>query len=253
VVGLVLLARDFATLRRKLVHEVQTRTSQLAQIGMGLAHEIRNPLHALRINVHTLRRSLGRSSLSEQQLTEMMRESDDEINQLDSLMRDFVQYMVPQTGEVVDVDLAHEVQATLNLLGEELRRKQVELKTRFSQQPATVHIDPARLRQIVVHLLTFAQKCAGSQGTIEVRINQDTQCAELVIADSGSVLAESDQARLFEPYQATAHSSAGLGLALIHRFVLEAGGSIVRQQGPGQNCFRLLLPLTKNSSQGTQS
>jgi signal transduction histidine kinase len=114
-------------------------------------------------------------------------------------------------------------------------------------------MDPSRLRQIVMHLLTFAQRSAGAKGTIEVTINLDSGFAELVIADSGSVLTDSDQARLFEPYQGTAHSSPGLGLALIRRFVLEAGGSIVRRQGSGLNCFHLSLPLVKHTSQGTQS
>jgi len=251
VIGLVLLARDFGELRRKLVHEIQYRTRQLSQIGMGLAHEIRNPLQALRINVHTLRRSVGRAQLDEQQMTDMMRESDDEIDHLDGLMRDFVQYTVPHTGDRADVDLRREVQATLGLVSEELRRKQIELKTQFVDRPLTVHIDPARLRQVALHLLTFAQRSAGVKGTVQVSIAENNGAAELVIADTGPALSDADQARLFEPFQSTAHSDAGLGLALIRRFVEEAGGSIDRRKQSDMSGFRVLLPLAKHNSQGT--
>jgi len=251
VAGLVLLGRNFAELRRKLSQEVRERSSQLAQIGMGLAHEIRNPLHALRINVHTLRRSVGRASLSDQQWTDIMRESDDEINRMDGLVRDFVQYTVPQTGERTDVDLGHEVQATLNLLNEELHRKQIKVHTQLGQQPVMVHFDPSRLRQIALILLTFAQKSAGAKGTIQVDIAQRDGCALLQIADTGPALSDSDQAGLFEPFQGTAHSEAGLGLALIRKFIEEAGGSIERRRQSGMCCFHVRLPLVARISPGT--
>ena len=104
---------------------------------------------------------------------------------------------------------------------------------------------------MALNLLTFAQRSAGSKGSIEVIMDQTDGSAELIIADSGPPLSEADQVRLFEPFQSTAHSDGDLGLALIHRFITEAGGSIVRTHSSGRNCFRLQLPLTKRSPQGT--
>jgi signal transduction histidine kinase len=195
--------------------------------------------------------------MNEKEMTEMMQESDAEIDQLDGLMRDFVQYTVAQPTERTQVDLSREVQATLNLLSDELRRKEIELKTQFEPNPVTVQIDPSQLRQVALNLVTFAQrsaqKSAGTKGTIQVTTAQHNGNAELVIADTGPVLSEKDQARLFEPFQSTAHSDAGLGLALIHRFVAEAGGCIDRGRASGWNSFRVVLPLAKRVSQGTQS
>ncbi|MCI0362150.1 MAG: ATP-binding protein [Planctomycetaceae bacterium] len=250
-IGIVLLIRDFSHLRHKLAQSVQRHARQLAQLGMGLAHEIRNPLHALRINVHTLRRSGGRTSLSEQQVTEILHESSDEIDRMDSLVRDFVQFAVPQSGEVSQADLTQAVQATLHLLAEELRRKQIELTTKFSPDRLIVRLDPDRLRQIALNLLTFAQRSAGDKGKIEVSTGQVDQSAELIIADSGPGLSDLELTRLFEPFQSTAHSDAGLSLALIHRLATDAAGTIERRQGAGLNCFRLLIPLAKRSPQGT--
>jgi signal transduction histidine kinase len=251
VAGVVLLLRDLSHLRRGLTEAVQWHARQLAQLGMGLAHEIRNPLHALRINIHTLRRSVGRAPLGDQQTTEILRESSDEIDGLDSLVRDFVQFAVPQPSEVKDADLAQEVQASVRLLADELRRKQIELTTSLPPQRLTVRIDPDRLRQISLNLLTFAQRSAGEKGKIEVTVRQADGSAELIVADSGPGLSDFELTRLFEPFQPTVHSDAGLSLALIHRFATDAAGSIERRQGTGLNCFRLLLPLAKRAPQGT--
>lgn len=254
VIGLVLLASDFADLRRRLAHAVQERARQLAQIGMGLAHEIRNPLHTLRINLHTLRRSFGRAPLDEQQMTDMMNESDAEIDHLDTLVRDFVQYTVPQASATSDVDLGHEIQATINLLGDELRRNEVEVQTRLAAQPVIVHMDPTRLRQLALSLLTFAHNSAGPKGTVQIEIDQCDGLAQLTVADTGPALSGTDLARLFEPFQGAPHSQSGLGLALVQRFVEEAGGSIDRRrQSPVGNCFRVSLPLANHHSQGTRS
>jgi signal transduction histidine kinase len=252
VVGLVLLTRDLADMQRRLANEIQERSRQLAQIGMGLAHEIRNPLHTLRINLHTLKRSLSRTPLNENELNDMMRESDAEIDHVDALVRDFVQYTVPQGGERVDIDLAREIQATVNLLGEESRRKEVEVNTKTAERPVVVHMEPARLRQIALNLLTFAQNSAGPRGVVQIDVGEREGRAHLTIADSGPALSGTELARLFEPFQGANHLPAGLGLALVQRFVEEAGGKIDRRrQTAVGGCFCVSLPLANHHSQGT--
>jgi signal transduction histidine kinase len=248
LIGLLVLAREFSALRDRLTNEVQQRSRQLAQLGMGLAHEIRNPLHALRLNIHTLRRASVRGPLTDQQMSDVMRESDDEIDQLNCLVRDFVQYTVPHAGDLADVDLAREIQATLSLLGEELKRRQIETRTRFDGDGVIVHMDPVRLRQAAQTMLSFAGNRAGQKGTIDIEIGRTSgregRFAELIITDTGPSLSHADEASLFEPFQSTKYSDSGLSLALVRRVIEEAGGSIERRKhSSAGNCFRILLPL----------
>src|SRR5438132_1629837 len=114
--ALASLARGQGRVWRALRGQTRQRSRELSQIGSGLAHEIRNPLHALRINLHTLRRSLGsRTPLPEDQLIATIEESASSIDRLDELMRDLVQFTDRAAGNALDVDLAHEVLATLSL------------------------------------------------------------------------------------------------------------------------------------------
>ena len=101
----------------------------LAKLGSGLAHEIRNPLHALRINLHVLRRAFGgHSTLSEEQLVATIRESNAAIDRLDLLMRDLLQLSDSSPGDASELNIVQEVQSALELLAENLKRDQISVR-----------------------------------------------------------------------------------------------------------------------------
>src|SRR5262249_47486046 len=151
--------------------------------------EIRNPLHALRINLHTLKRSLGaRSPLPQEQIVTTIEESDAAIDRLDALMRDLLQFCDRTTGQIADVDIVHEVRATLNLLAEGLRKDRIEVRSKFPSEPALVAIDSHRLRELLLNMVTFAQNRAGKSGTIDVDVALAAGGIEIAIGDSGPVL-----------------------------------------------------------------
>jgi signal transduction histidine kinase len=218
---------------------------KLAKLGAGLAHEIRNPLHALRINLHVLRRAFGgHSTLSEDQLDATIRESNSAIDRLDLLMRDLLQLSEPSAGNASRVNILHEVQAALDLLAEDLRRDQISIHCRPTADNLSIAMDPVRLRQSLLSLLTFAQKRAGKGGSIEIGIARHEQGVEIKIRDSGPPLTAEQIEHLFEPFQAPVESGTGLGLALAHLNVESAGGCTSWDSGPaGSGCCRVWFPI----------
>src|SRR5262249_14507917 len=103
--ALVYLGRSQVNASTALAASGRKRARELAQLGSGLAHEIRNPLHALRLNLHTLKRSIGGRLLPEDQMIATLEESDGAISRLDELMRDFLQFADPSSGEREEVDV----------------------------------------------------------------------------------------------------------------------------------------------------
>ena len=253
--SLVKLARALRDMKISLAEESRKRALELSQIGSGLAHEVRNPLHALRINLHTLRRALsGRSSLPPDQLVATVDESDAAIDRLDELMRDFLQFSDPTSGNAAPVDLVQEVQATLRLLAEDFRRSDIRVEQELAAAPICIAFDPHRLRQVLLNLLTFAQHRAGKSGTIRLRVTRQRQGAELAVSDSGPVLPERQREKLFEPFQAPVETGSGLGLALVQAFVEEAGGrTICDGEGSDQGRCRVWLPLESAVLEGNPS
>jgi signal transduction histidine kinase len=250
--ALLFLGRQQSRVWRTLRSEARDRVRERAQLGAGLAHEIRNPLHALRINLHTLRRAFGgRSALPQEQLVATIQESDSSIDRLDGLMHDLLQFSDPSAGQVAEVDVVHEVRATLDLLAEDLVRERIEVRSQLPQDPAPIAIDPARLRQSLMNVLTFAQHRAGKSGKIDVQVQRRDAGVEIAVGDSGPQMPEDQVKRLFEPFQAPAETGSGLGLALVQVLVKEAGGraSWDAMADSGSRC-RLWFPLVSSASNG---
>jgi C4-dicarboxylate-specific signal transduction histidine kinase len=181
-------------------------------------------------------------------------------------MRDLLQFSDPHRGEAVEIDLVHEVQATLDLLAEDLRREDIEVNVDLPAAPAQVGIDPTRLRQLLLNLLTFAQHRAGKNGIINVELAPCGAGVELMVGNSGPLLGAEQQAKAFEPFQAPAETGSGLGLALVQVHVEEAGGRVgwdgpngcIDQFGrdgetPSSNRIRIWLPLVNNAQKGVAS
>jgi signal transduction histidine kinase len=250
--ALLFLGRRQARLGRLLRGETRERSREISQLGAGLAHEIRNPLHALRINLHTLRRSLGgRSPLPQEQIVATIEESNAAIERLDGLMRDLLQFCDRSSGHVADVDVVHEVRAAMTLLAEGLRKGQIEVHAELPSEPAPVSVDLLRFRQTLLNLLIFAQNRAGKSGTIEIQVTREGGGVEIAIGDSGPPLLPEQRARLFEPFQAPAETGSGLGLALVQLYVKEAGGrASCEGNSPASRRCRVWLPLATSASKG---
>ena len=225
-------------------HSEHERATQLGHIASGLAHEIRNPLHALRLNLHALGKVVsGRTQLSQDELLATIQESDAEIYELEGLLRDLIRFASPDASQKVEVNVVNEVQATLNLLQEDMRQKDIEVHSHWPERSVVVWFDPTRLRQMLVNLLTFAQNNAGCKGRIDVHVNRSGSHAEVIVADNGPAMSQSQVDRIFEPFAAPRGTGSGLGLALVETFAKEAGGSASCElNGSRGNRFRVLLP-----------
>jgi signal transduction histidine kinase len=244
--ALVIVARRHIELLNLVREGGRARATQLSQLAAGLAHEIRNPLHALRINLHSLKRAFGgQSRLTADDVAASIQDSNKSIDTLDRLMRDMLKYTAADGGQRTLVNLSGEMQATLNLLADEMRQRGITIEAQVADRPLMVAMDPARLRQALLNLFTFAQNNASSPGRVEVALSNGRGRAQIVVADNGPTLSEQDRARVFEPFQATKETGSGLGLALVKTFVEEVGGTLTCEPGnPVGNRFRATLPLS---------
>ena len=94
-----------------------------------------------------MRRSFsGRTQLPPEDLATTIDQSDNAIGTMEELLRDLLRFATPTDGQGVPVNLVAETQATMNLLGEEMRRSKIDVQSHFVHPEITVSIDPARLR-----------------------------------------------------------------------------------------------------------
>lgn len=228
---------------------IRERSRELCLLGTGLAHEVRNPLHALRINLYIVRRAMtSRDSLAPEALLETIQHSDAAIERIEAVLRDLVQFVEPTAGQVVGVDLVSELQAALNLQSSDFHRNQIEVDASKCSQSTEVQIDATRLRQTILNLLSFVQMRVGKQGKIEIESSLIGDQIELSIAHQGLPLNADQAERLFEPFQAPLKTGTGLELALARSNIEAAGGKVRYEQSPtGINGIVLSFP-TRNST-----
>jgi signal transduction histidine kinase len=219
------------------------RVTELSQLAAGLAHEIRNPLHAIRLNLHALGRlEDGRRKLSMNEVSTIIDESNEEIARLDRLIEELLGFAKPGEARDEAIDLVSELQAMLGFVRQEMQSRGVEIRAHMPDRNLVVHLDPTRLRQILLNLLVNAKEAAGEGGRIDVGLVRCDERVEIRVSDDGPGITDDDRPHIFDPFYTTKESGSGLGLALVKRFVEEADGRIQCESNGSGTTFCISLP-----------
>lgn len=223
------------------------RSVEIQKLTGGLAHEIRNPLHAIRINIHSLLEVItGRANLEREELETIIEQTNQEILRLDVLVQQMLEYARPNEPQPKPVNIIDEVRSTLRFLQQDLRRNEIEVHATFPDENVLMHIDPDRFRQIMLNLMINARDELNGGGNIELSVRRHGKWIEISIADDGSGISDEDHEKIFEPFYSTKEKGSGLGLALVKHFVEEMGGNIqCENNGNSGTIFRLNIPISK--------
>ena len=229
--GTRVLFRDaIAPLRTQLIetHALAERREKLASLGVlaaGVAHEIRNPLTALKTRVFTLRKKLDRDAPALEDAAIL----DNEIERLDRIVSDFLLFARPG-----DPDLAKVTPHTLlckvrELLSPELAKNEIELTVESAANDPTLRADPHQLKQVLINLVRNAAESIGQKGRVTLRSQQrclllrarKQEVVVLEVEDTGRGIPMKVRGRLFDPFFTTKAAGTGLGLSIAMR-ILEA-------------------------------
>jgi signal transduction histidine kinase len=219
------------------------RQGLLAERGLTaavLAHEIRNPLQALRFQLHSLRRN----SADPGRVTGTAETIDSELSRIQQLVTDYLEHEKAVSIRVQSVNLQEAAAKLKTVMDELLRNSGTRLIIEPPPQPVRVTCDPHALRQVLMNLVLNAQQAMGAGGTITLRISRDEGYGAIDLTDTGPGIPEEMQARLFKPFQTSKREGHGIGLALVKRFVDNFGGSVSVDSKLGEGTtFHLRLPL----------
>ncbi len=246
-----------APLQMKLVQseKLVERNEKLASLGMlaaGVAHEIRNPLTAVKARLFTLQKRLAPGSSATGDVAVISQE----INRLDQIVRGVLQFARPDEpalGAPSSVDgLLKEIRALL-----EAQLLESNIKLVFGViAPVRVRIDPAQIKQVLINLVQNAAEAIGRDGTITISARADvmrldkgrTKVLVIEVADDGPGIPPEVEKRLFDPFFSTKDTGTGLGLAIASRLVAKHGGALQYRTEPGRgSTFGIVLPRATKS------
>jgi two-component system sensor histidine kinase PilS (NtrC family) len=238
--ALLVVFQDLTELRR--MEEELQRSDRLAAVGTlaaQLAHEVRNPLAAMRGSAQLLAQEPAADS-STQRLTDILvRESD----RLSRLVDDFLRFARPPLRRASSVELDHLVVETVDMLKADPLARGVRIEVEV--RPLQAMVDPAQLRQVLINLLRNAFQAAGQQGEVRVMLDGDEAYARIRVWDSAGGISQDILPRLFEPFFTTREGGTGLGLATAQAIVQAHGGSLQVRSNPEEGTeFIIGLPLS---------
>ncbi len=243
--GRASIVRDVT--ERDRIREELNRRESLAAIGemaAAVAHEIKNPLAGIGGAVQVL----GRGFKAEDPRAEVVQEIQRQVRRLDETIRDLLTFARPPRPRPAPLDLKELCERILRALAEEpdLKGHRIELVVPHG---TLVRADPQLLENILVNLLLNAGQALGTRsGRIRVGATDQADKTLITVADDGPGIPEDVLPRLFKPFFTTRAQGTGLGLAVVHKFVLAMGGRIEVKTGPGQGAtFVVVLPRPKEA------
>ena len=213
----------------------------LGQLAAGLAHELRNPLTAMKTIVDAARRDPTKASIDSRDLAVF----DEEIQRLNRSLQSFLDYARPPATTKRLADLGTIAEKTRQLLAGRAEQQSIRVSLEQPPHPVAVYADPEQLHQVLLNLLLNAFDAIGDQGQVTVRITDDGQSfAVITVTDTGPGIPHAVRDRLFEPFVSTKESGTGLGLTICRRIVEDHGGRIEAVNGrAGGATFTVKLPM----------
>jgi signal transduction histidine kinase len=228
--------------------QARDRLAVLGQMAAGLAHEVKNPLGAIKGAAQLLE---GDAALGGTPSSEFLQIILEEVDRLDRVVGSVLDYARPQAGKRTEVRVQAVVQRTVQVLAAEGGGSTLVVEE--DEELPTVLADPEQLRQVLINLVRNAVQAMAGRGTVRIRLSrvppaEAPSAAEggwlaVSVSDQGPGIDPEVQKSLFVPFVTTKQRGTGLGLAISQRIVQELGGRIeVSSQLGAGTTFRVLLP-----------
>ena len=238
-------------LRIKLVesHAVIERQEKLASLGVlaaGVAHEIRNPLTAVKARLFSHQRSFPKDSTEYKDIHVI----GNEINRLERIVQDFLQFARPSEPKLTAMTAETPLREVRDLLGPQFEKNFIQLKLDI-QSHDSFQADPQQLKQVLINLVQNAAESIVQNGQIILRARSVTArlaghyrpAVILETEDNGRGIPSDVQKRLFDPFFSTKDTGTGLGLSIAARIIEKHGGLLEFQTRPHRGAtFGVILP-----------
>ncbi len=233
----------------RLLMERQEKLASLGMLATGVAHEIRNPLTAIKAWLFLQQKHL-KPGTPERLDSELIGE---ELNRLERIVKDFLQFARPSDPQFTVVTAEQLLGGVQVLLEPEFKKSKVKLM--LGGIPSVqVRVDPQQIRQVLINLIHNAADSIQGAGTVTLRArlgekwlqNRQTEVVILEINDTGKGIPAEVEKRLFDPFFTTKDTGTGLGLPIAARIVEKHQGALQYQtQMDIGTTFGIIIPLHK--------
>jgi signal transduction histidine kinase len=238
---LQLLQRRMEEANKRLI-QVE-KLASIGHISAGIAHEIRNPLTAVKLNIQKLSENQNLDEADRVNL-EISQEG---IAQIEKFIKELLNYARVSELNLDWFDMDQIIDGSVKMIADSLELKGVTVERRYGADLPQVRVDADKVRQVVLNILRNSLEAMQTGGKITICVQRtDTASGPRLrteISDDGRGVPRKDWENVFEPFYTTKASGIGLGLAIARKILEQHSGTIrvTAQEGAG-SCFEILLP-----------
>lgn len=214
------------------------RLTELGDMAAVIAHETRNPLHAIGMAVSYLKK-IFQGELGAEFLTII----EEEVQKLNKLTALFIKFSSPAPLNLEACDLNPIVQKAVATFSGPAAERRIEIRLELTEDLPKLACDRQRIQESVESLLENAFEAIPGRGRILVTTSAEPEHLLITVQDNGAGIAPPDQQEIFTPFYTTKIHGPGLGLSMLERTAKEHNGSVRVSSSKGEgSIFSLLLP-----------
>jgi signal transduction histidine kinase len=226
---------------KKLIHA--EKLASIGRLSASIAHEIRNPLTSVKLNVQKISESECWGEVEKAHL-EISQEG---IGHIETFIKELLNFTRVSDLNFCEFPMEQIIDSSLKMVYDSLELKNIQVKKDYQKGLPPVFMDGDKMRLVIVNILRNAYEELSVGGEIEIILSlQEEEKGKKIrveISDNGSGIAETEWGNIFEPFYTTKSAGIGLGLANAQKIVEQHNGSIriLKKEGRGA-CFEILIP-----------
>ncbi len=229
--------------KSRVLRRAQQQVEDLSRLTGGLAHEIKNPLSTIKVNLQLLSEDFQVSKPQTLRWRKKLQVVQKETDRLQTILDEFLRYIGKPELNPVPTDLNGVLNDMADFFAPQAQSAGILIRRVLSAKPLMVAIDINATKQMLLNLFINAQQAMPSGGELILRTGQDKKTVFIEVIDTGCGIDPQNLDKIFLAYYTTKASGSGLGLPTARKIVTALGGTITvsSQVGKG-SCFRVDLP-----------
>jgi signal transduction histidine kinase len=217
------------------------RMTAMQTMTAGIAHEVRNPLNAAKLQLELLDRRI-RKHTDDLRILEPCQLAQNEIERLTDLLNDFLAFARPPVLDVQEHDIAALLRQVVELERGTAKQRAAKLELVVSPEHLVASVDGPKVHQLVLNLIRNALEAVKPGGHVAVELSTDETELQIVVVDDGPGMPDTVRDRIYEPFFSTKEGGTGLGMSIVHSLVSQHGGTIDLDTSPRGTRFIVRIP-----------
>ena len=230
---------------------------ELGRLTGELAHELKNPLSTIKINLKLIREELESAKSAEANQTGQERSSqgftralrkiavvEKETDRLEQILEGFLRYIARPELQLASIDISLVISDMIDFYSPQAHSHSIIIRQQLYDKPLVCKVDEGMLKQVILNLFINAQQAMSDGGELLIRTARQKKDAVIQISDTGSGIAPDKLPHIFDAYYSSRPQGSGLGLPTVKKIVEAHNGTISVDSEPGKGTsFTIRLPL----------